>query len=542
MKEKTTKSIEPPTLSESTIGVYYDLGSSSYIAYYKAAGENTTVEQVGTYPTEDAASLARDIYVLKKLGLSGSKGLLNCSYDIIDTADDKDNEGILSLTHPSGAIVKIRRESVAGCSFSAAGNCSSGSSSNSNSNGNGFTDSTTTTTSTTTIKTAAAAVVSNSPALVSNPANAFSYVAGKADVNRKWHDRVLSSFMPTASFTYELTFPSAYASLGLQLRPHLFPYSITGSRRALACCIVIDATACPSTLVQPGDVLLSVNGSLLLAMENSCEVSYSFDASVRTISQAAQPRTIRFLRGAGLSPNLRVSPAEVILLAGEGHSSVARYTLAPTPTPTGSVSHMNTYTDQQAPDTIRRMLQGQRVVWENAVVTSNLPAGGGYSAYSSGGSAYGTGQLVLSNTMSMPTLMLHSVPHAIPVVVPQQPKDPAAEPSSAVATSVVQAPPPYGPAEKKARVEERANAIESGSILKEGHGGVYRDRNRWAAVIYVPPPHADGVADRSRNADDAPASGRHHLLGQFNTEGDATAAYQWVRDVAFFVDFALCPL
>ena len=230
----------PMTLSENALGVYYDLGSSSYIAYYKPAESNAAVEQVGTYPTEDAASLARDIYVLKKLGLSGSKDLLNYSYEVAtDSGGENCNGDVLSLIHPSGIVVNIRRdfETASSSSSSTIANSSSNSSS-SNSDNNNATELTTISTANTTKATTA--LVSNSPALVSNPVNTFSYVPGKTDVNRKWHDRVLSSFMPTASFTYELTFPSAYASLGLQLRPHLFPYSITGSRRALACCIVIE--------------------------------------------------------------------------------------------------------------------------------------------------------------------------------------------------------------------------------------------------------------------------------------------------------------
>lgn len=49
-----------------------------------------------------------------------------------------------------------------------------------------------------------------------------------------------------------------------------------------------------------------------------------------------------------------------------------------------------------------------------------------------------------------------------------------------------------------------------------GGGGVYKDRYRWLAVLYVP----QGVNQ-----------GRHHMLGRFDSEDEASAAYKWVGDI-----------
>lgn len=62
-----------------------------------------------------------------------------------------------------------------------------------------------------------------------------------------------------------------------------------------------------------------------------------------------------------------------------------------------------------------------------------------------------------------------------------------------------------------------ALSLETDSICGVGGGsggGVYKDRYRWLAVLYVP-----------QNG----GQGRHHLLGRFDSEEEANAAYKWVR-------------
>ena len=49
-----------------------------------------------------------------------------------------------------------------------------------------------------------------------------------------------------------------------------------------------------------------------------------------------------------------------------------------------------------------------------------------------------------------------------------------------------------------------------------GAGGIYKDRLRWLAVLYVPM---------------SGSIGRHHLLGRFDTEEEANTAYRWVSSL-----------
>ena len=429
-------------------GVQFDIQSYMFVASFQGS-KSETIEEIGLFPSEETAALARDMHILNKLGIQGSKKLLNYDYELMSCGT--------KVRHPSGIEITIS-DSKANESSKSLG------------------------------------VITNNPALVSVPATSVNYAPKRADVNRKWQDRVLSSFTPTASFTFEITFPKEYASLGLQLRPHLLPFSVTSSHRALACCIVIDTTACPCTLVQPGDILLSVNGQSVLTLEDSCEASYRFDESVRTISQAVAPRTIRFLRSAALCPNLRVSAAEVLLLAGDGHCPIAKYTLGPPNAMGGSSYLSNTYLDNQTPDTIKKMLAGQKVVWEHLVSTApNPPSGSGGGSRST---AYSAGQQApqpLNSSFNVDSPVLVTVPCTIPnpaITTSSSSSSSATTTSDANATTTTTAvsmdgqpiptiPPgttgatggsagapvlalvPLGTAEKRARVEERAAQIEA---------------------------------------------------------------------------------
>ena len=219
-------------------GVQFDVQSCMYIASFQGTKSSDTIEEIGSFPTEEAAALARDMHILNKLGIKAStKKLLNYDYEMMDCGT--------KVRHPSGFEININQTIIKNEIKVDESNKPLG-------------------------------AVINNPTLVSVPATSATFAPARADVNRKWQDRVLSSYTPTASFTFELTFPKEYSSLGLQLRPHLLPFSITSSHRALACCIVIDTTACPCNLVQPGDILLSVNGQSVLTLEDSCEASHRY--------------------------------------------------------------------------------------------------------------------------------------------------------------------------------------------------------------------------------------------------------------------------
>jgi hypothetical protein len=86
--------------------------------------------------------------------------------------------------------------------------------------------------------------------LISAPPTASTLLPSKADVNRRWPERVSTNFSPTVAFAYELVFPAEYASLGLQLRPHMLTFPMDAGNRTVGCCVVIDSSSCPSSIVQ----------------------------------------------------------------------------------------------------------------------------------------------------------------------------------------------------------------------------------------------------------------------------------------------------
>ena len=82
---------------------------------------------------------------------------------------------------------------------------------------------------------------------------------------------------------------------------------------------------------------------LLPPQESSYDGSPHFDASVKNISNAVQqPRVIRFLRGAGLSSNLRLSAAEVILLSSESSPPSAKFIVESNAVPGGGPAYLKT--------------------------------------------------------------------------------------------------------------------------------------------------------------------------------------------------------
>ena len=233
-------------------GVTYDMQSCVYVA--ECGGE-----RVGVYPTEKTAAMARDIYVLRHHGGGGGADMhrLNYRYDVVEGTVDMPT----LVRHPSGVQVQIRKRPAPGAAE----------------------DSDVLPPHVRTRRALAAPL--GSSALVTMPFNGV-YVAGKTDVNRKWQDRVGSAYMPTAAFTFDVTFPPTFTSLGLQLRPHLIPFSLTGGHRALSCCVVLDAQMCPTSVVWPGDLLLSVNGTSLITEVLSLSLSLSLSR------RAPRPRAV----------------------------------------------------------------------------------------------------------------------------------------------------------------------------------------------------------------------------------------------------------
>jgi hypothetical protein len=152
----------------------------------------------------------------------------------------------------------------------------------------------------------------------------------RAVVNRPWHKRIVSSYTPSASFCYEITFPHTN-SLGLNLRPRCLSYSSGGGQKYMGALVVVEITSLLSSIVSPGDILIRINDKNLVDFGES----YDFDKCTGVITSSSAPRLVRFLRPMG--PTQLLSAAELSLFLGLPLSSImqSRSTgpLSPLPPP-----------------------------------------------------------------------------------------------------------------------------------------------------------------------------------------------------------------
>ena len=140
-------------------------------------------------------------------------------------------------------------------------------------------------------------------------------------------DRVNSLYSSPVSFVYEITFHSQ--TLGLNLCQH----EILGpsySTHIIQCCAVIDASGIISNTVQPGDIILKINDTNLLAKENE---EFDFENITQIITTTSNPRTLKIFRMAGRSYNLLPSYVEISLLLAETNVS-AKFIVSGTIPPT----------------------------------------------------------------------------------------------------------------------------------------------------------------------------------------------------------------
>ena len=334
-----------PSSRAALIGVKYDMKSGQYLSYLTTRAGS--IVRIGLFFTEEQAAIAHDMQALKAYGLL-AKDDLNYSYlhEVESIVVPKEGEPeIASISQKktirlklSGVVISIEcdeeEQLVVTPPVEKASDQVQPASE---------------------IVVVAAVEAEAVDSLICSPAGTSAVLPGKTDVNRRWPERLLSTFYPTAAFAYEVTFMQQ-SSLGLQLRPLLLTYSVAGGKRTLGCCVVIDASQSPTQLVQAGDILVSVNGLSLIGSQSQAgeqrdnqkdsSGGFSFDSSVKAISQAVAPRTIRFLRTAGLSVNQQLSPAEAMLLVAD-HHPIAKYTVEQSALTGGGPHQAMLYLDHQ---------------------------------------------------------------------------------------------------------------------------------------------------------------------------------------------------
>ena len=328
-----------PDSRQKLSGVKYDWKTGKYSSFLRLSKDGS-ICRLGQFTTEEQAAVAHDMHAIKIYGLLADE-MLNFQYQYESDANLETSKRIIRLKL-SGTVVSIECDDEVEKDTSAA-----------RSGQIAENPLTISTDSSVVIGSAEAEAVDS---LLCSPPGTAAILPGKADVNRRWPERLTSSFYPTAAFAYEVTF-THQSSLGLQLRPLMLTYSLAGGKRTLGCCVVIDASLSPSPQVQAGDILVSVNGQSLIGAQPQASSEqresqrdssggFSFDASVKAISQAAAPRTIRFLRTAGLSVNQQLSPAEASLLVYD-HHPVAKYTVEQSSVPGGNPHQAMIYIDNQ---------------------------------------------------------------------------------------------------------------------------------------------------------------------------------------------------
>ena len=176
------------------------------------------------------------------------------------------------------------------------------------------------------------------PALAVLPAS--SVLSPKAE---RWAIAHAMSPLGTLPMIFEVTFESP-GSLGLNLRslmimPNVGAFDSLGRPRGgsdgprksarlrrSGCLVVLGVQPRLSRLVRQGDVMLTVNGTHLFGTD------FDFDAVTQHITQAANPRTVRFLRSSS------ITAAEMAAAAATNIQPLAKFALSATPAPQSVVN------------------------------------------------------------------------------------------------------------------------------------------------------------------------------------------------------------
>jgi hypothetical protein len=139
----------------------------------------------------------------------------------------------------------------------------------------------------------------------------------RSSLIRPWLTRVTTSYTPTASFCFEITFPHQNA-LGLSLKPKSIFYSSAGTNKFIGTLVVEESQALLSTVVYPGDILLRINDTNLTNFGDD----FDFETATNLITASSAPRVVRFLRPLG--PDHTLSPAEVACFLSLPSSSICQ--------------------------------------------------------------------------------------------------------------------------------------------------------------------------------------------------------------------------
>jgi hypothetical protein len=129
----------------------------------------------------------------------------------------------------------------------------------------------------------------------------------------RWTEKVFCSYIPSVSFSYEVTFPSPiikYIKLKIQ--------QLLGSN--LHYCAITEVKTFLTEVLQPGDILLKINDSPLLSERYGSGVFDNTTVS-NLLTNCSLPCTLRIMRTGGTSTNFKPSSSEIILLESDKNCS-----------------------------------------------------------------------------------------------------------------------------------------------------------------------------------------------------------------------------
>lgn len=140
------------------------------------------------------------------------------------------------------------------------------------------------------------------------------FIQEKPDVNLKWCERVFSSYLPCAAFSYEMVFPQD-CSIPFELKHQEFTYSIYDRKKVLSCLVVRSPKLFMAAVVRPGDVILKVNDISFTVPPGE---EFSMENMLKKLDDVRKEQfTIRFLRVGGMASNFMPSPAEILLFQSD---------------------------------------------------------------------------------------------------------------------------------------------------------------------------------------------------------------------------------
>lgn len=198
----------------------------------------------------------------------------------------------------------------------------------------------------------------------------------KHNYNLRWYERLGTSGIPSAAYSFEITYTAEVDELFFTSQWQYLPFSISRFDRYIAYCVVKTISSPISSIVSEGDIILKVNSQDMV--QRPTDATPLQELSLRFQQTQNNTRVVRFLRVSSHTHS-SLSAAE-ILLHLEEKSVPARFLCKPSAVRGSTVIKPvleSSYIDAQLPPTLKKLLQGQRINWQ---AIPNLPVQSAHAA------------------------------------------------------------------------------------------------------------------------------------------------------------------